>query len=641
MKFPRSVSPRLGKILFLLAVTTAPIAVSSHAEAAQAVFFNTISLGRADFESRVTGAGGTFTVDTLSGLTDDTSWDRGPYLIEATNGSSRSISPGSIFSSATATNGQGIEMSASNNPAITTTGLTFTCDSPINAFGIALQGWATTGWPSSLYISFDGGAPILVGTAGSRNDNPGYAASEGDTTFVAGIDDSATFTSLTFYGISTGNIDVLNAGGLIYYAIVPLGGLNGKPYVDNTANTSVSGYSQYFGDNDQDGGALQTIATYLNTASTSEVTQAMKEIFPVNTGVASQNMATASGQTASVLLSKVGTVLGNMPSSNGGSVQNFANAMGFSQSYSAPAEEFDADHVDIATDPLYALSQTPYQKFESGQNAFWIDGVVAGANGDKTDETLGYDTLSYGVVAGAERSITPDTLIGIIGSTFRSNIDMDGNTGETDVNNYNFGFYGQQLLGATKITGMATVGYGAYDGHRNINIGGISARPEADYDSWSYAASLGVSHLFEHGDVKIEPFAMASYNYIDTDGYTETNGGALNMTVGDDSTSIGSVKAGVTVQHANDIGGTPFEIRVKPYVGYQWELEESGPTVRLGNAAGTTTINGRDINSLELGIGVESKFEVSEDTNIKVGFDVSGDKNEERAVGFVGVGIKF
>jgi len=628
------------KLYALMASALIPVfALSPAAQAAQETFFNTISLGRTEFETRIGSAGGTYQTNTLSGLSNGTSWDLGDFTITPTNGANRTIVANTIFNSAGVTAGQAIQMSAATNPSVTNTGLTFTFDSAINGIGFDLNDWATTGYPSNLYISFDGGAPILVGSASQGTDNPGLAANEGANTFIGGIDDAGTFTTVTFYGISTGNSDVLYAGGIVYYALVPLGGLSGGGYVDTAAPTGVSGLAGYL-DKYDDSGDLQDVATYLNNASAEEVETALKIIFPTSTTVASQNMMSASGQTSSILLSKVGTVLGST-NSGGSSTVNFANQLGFSQQGSQHALIDPTNASEFEGSTVYALSQMPYQRFTTGQNAFWIEGVGAGANGKETDETLGYDTQSYGVVAGFEHAIRDDIIIGLLGSSFVSEIETDRDAGDTNVDNYNIGVYGQKLFGATKITALATVGYGDYDSKRNIDIGGVTGNPEASYDSWSYGGSLGVSHLFEHDGLKIEPFAMVSYTHADTDGFTEKNGGSFNMTVGDDSSAVASLRAGITLQHEGTVADKPFEISVKPYIGRQWEIEESGPAVRLAGANTASTINGRDIDTLEVGLGFQTKLEITEVTNLKGGFDISRDKNEERAVGYVGVGFKF
>jgi hypothetical protein len=115
-------------------------------------------------------------------------------------------------------------------------GLTFTFATPVNAFGLEIADWATcctsvlhpdTGAPvgSNLFISFDGGATRIVANAINADSNPGNKDYDGDgttdyafTNFVAAIDDSRTFSTVTFYGDGLG--EALYAGGTLRWAAV-------------------------------------------------------------------------------------------------------------------------------------------------------------------------------------------------------------------------------------------------------------------------------------------------------------------------------------------------------------------------------------------------------------------------------------
>ncbi len=198
--------------------------VAGAAQAAPVIYNNAIDAGTTAFDNTITGAGGTVQLDRLSNLTSGTSWDRGAYTITSTNGNFRSIDSGYL---PTGTNSLGNIIGGDaiginpQNPA-PGSGLTFTFDSPVNAFGLEIGDWATCCYlPSELFISFDGGATRLVASAFTDTDNPGYAAGDGYRNFVAGIDDSGTFSTVTFYGNGFG--EYLVAGGTIRYATVDIG----------------------------------------------------------------------------------------------------------------------------------------------------------------------------------------------------------------------------------------------------------------------------------------------------------------------------------------------------------------------------------------------------------------------------------
>ncbi|WP_203076029.1 autotransporter family protein [Falsiroseomonas ponticola] len=223
---------RAGRAAWLLLSVSALAILAAgprDAAASIATFFDSIAEGRTDFDNRVTAAGGTVNIDLLSGLTtNQTSWARSAFTITSGDGTTRSTRTSSFQNiqgpSGTFNSGDAIRMEASSaNPP--GSGLVFTFATPINAFAVELEGWATCCYPSALYIAFDGGTPILIGSANQRSDNPGDARYGQVMNIVAAISDSGTFTTVAFYGEASG--DTMFGGGTVRYAVVPIGGLSG------------------------------------------------------------------------------------------------------------------------------------------------------------------------------------------------------------------------------------------------------------------------------------------------------------------------------------------------------------------------------------------------------------------------------
>jgi len=238
MPSPRSRRLSAGAASLLLSASSLALVAGLPrlAPAATATFFDSIAEGRTDFDNRVTAAGGTVNTDLLSSLTSNqTSWARSAFTITSGDGTTRSTRTSSFQNiqgpSGTFNSGDAIRMEASSaDPP--GSGLVFTFSSPINAFAVELEGWATCCYPSALYIAFDGGTPILVGSANQRSDNPGDARYGQAMTFVAAISDSGTFSSIAFYGEASG--DTMFGGGTIRYAVVPIGGLSGGTAIDTS-----------------------------------------------------------------------------------------------------------------------------------------------------------------------------------------------------------------------------------------------------------------------------------------------------------------------------------------------------------------------------------------------------------------------
>lgn len=211
------------KLVKFMAAAVATFAFS--AASAQVIYNDALTPGRNAFDATVTGVGGTVKTQKFTGMSGGSSWSFADFTVKSTSGSYRYID--NAYSDGGQTlSGQAIGIDPQNPAA--GSGLTFTFSTAVNAFGLEVGDWATCCYkPSSLYISFDGGATRKVASAFNANDNPGYAKGRSFTNFVAGIDTTSTFNTVTFYGDGFG--EYLVAGGTIRYATLDIGSVSAVP----------------------------------------------------------------------------------------------------------------------------------------------------------------------------------------------------------------------------------------------------------------------------------------------------------------------------------------------------------------------------------------------------------------------------
>lgn len=237
-----------------LACSVVGCCLSLGAVAAPVIYNNDVVSGQTAFDDTITSVGGTVQTLALSGLaSNSSSWTLPGLTIRATDNTDRFVYDDYNGYRATgqsyAVGGETISI-APAAPA-SGSGLTFTFATPINAFGLQIADWATcctsvlhpdTGAPvgSNLFISFDGGATRIVANAISADSNPGNKDYDGDgsidyvfTNFVAAIDDSRTFTTVTFYGDGTG--EALYAGGTLRWSTVSTGSVSAPAAVAEPA----------------------------------------------------------------------------------------------------------------------------------------------------------------------------------------------------------------------------------------------------------------------------------------------------------------------------------------------------------------------------------------------------------------------
>ena len=207
----------MKKLLASIAVVGVFAFGATSANATIATFFDDYTAGPATFDSTVAGAGGTVVLDNWASLPTGTSIARTDYTITKNNGAI--MNPGPYSYGAISTSGETININPSStdvNASRAGSALRFTFSTAVNAIGFEVGDWATCCTPSSLYISFDGGAPILVGTSLTPGDQ--FLTAGTANVFVGAIDDTASFSVVEFWGDGLG--EFLVAGGTIRYANV-------------------------------------------------------------------------------------------------------------------------------------------------------------------------------------------------------------------------------------------------------------------------------------------------------------------------------------------------------------------------------------------------------------------------------------
>ncbi|OQW87290.1 MAG: PEP-CTERM sorting domain-containing protein [Rhodoferax ferrireducens] len=212
------------------------------------VVYNLAVTNTAPFDNIITATGATVSTvqinstDNIYGFTDKNG-DAATVTITRPNGSA--ASPVTTYGNITGYMFD-IDPFATTGDTIPgfNSGLTFTFSSPVNAFGFNVGDWATCctsnvrpaaiqsayGVPatgSGLWIAFDGGAATLPANALSANDNPGFVAGQGFTNFIGAIDDTSSFTTITFFGDGFG--EILYAGGTLRFASVKEGSISDVP----------------------------------------------------------------------------------------------------------------------------------------------------------------------------------------------------------------------------------------------------------------------------------------------------------------------------------------------------------------------------------------------------------------------------
>lgn len=259
-------------------------------------------------------------------------------------------------------------------------------------------------------------------------------------------------------------------------------------------------------------------------------------------------------------------------------------------------------------------------------------GQVFGTSGDQDerDGVAGYDVDTVGVTVGIDtEALSPWGVLGLALTYANSDLESDSvNSTDSDIDTWQVALYGDYDLGRPDLFLNGMVGYA----HNSIdqtryNVGTIAGvNADADYssDAWFARANLGHDVYMNNG-LTLTPSALANLVFLDTDDYTESGAGTLNLDVDTDNQVI--FELGVGLDAAWDVqldDGSVMQPSL--HAGYRYDLVgdevESTATFTGGGAAFNTDGYDAQRSTFDVGAGVSffttNNWEVTADYTYEI-----------------------
>ena len=343
----------------------------------------------------------------------------------------------------------------------------------------------------------------------------GYSPQDGDafTILTAGGGVTGTFGTLT--GSPAGL-----AYGIVYNANDVAISITAIPYINSATSPNQIGVANVIDTIRATAtGDWLTLTNELNTLSTAQLQNALDQIVPEEVGA----MATVSFGGSSVQATNVSARLSEVRAgSRGGSSRNFRLA---NLSNDAQQDLLLMSLASNQSGPVDTLlrqdSDNPWGVFVAGSGTF---GDV-----DSTSNQAGYDFRTGGVTLGMDRRLNEQMVVGGMLGYADSNVDVDSNGGEVDVNSVKFGAYGTYYQDALYINWMLGGGHHMYDADRTVQFGAIDRTASSDPDAWEFSAMVGAGYNYQVGSWRVAPTGSLIYSRLDIEGYSESGAGALNL----------------------------------------------------------------------------------------------------------------
>ncbi|MCP4904735.1 MAG: autotransporter domain-containing protein [bacterium] len=232
-----------------------------------------------------------------------------------------------------------------------------------------------------------------------------------------------------------------------------------------------------------------------------------------------------------------------------------------------------------------------------------------------------YDSEIGGAVFGIDARPIGDLDFTLAISSQRGQVDVQG-YGESDLVLADVSGHVAWNLGALRLQGVATWGYGVHNSRRRIQFDEgatpVNANTEDDFGSQHVALSAQAGYLMNLGPIDIEPIAGIDYTWISQEAVHEQDGGLYSLRIQTRKDEIVSAVAGVRLStlyhHAKYLHTNLLWMdgTWQPILDLRWREVLSGAerslTGRLTGApdtVGSFSVDGlEDKGGLEVGAGV-------------------------------------
>jgi uncharacterized protein with beta-barrel porin domain len=239
---------------------------------------------------------------------------------------------------------------------------------------------------------------------------------------------------------------------------------------------------------------------------------------------------------------------------------------------------------------------------------------------DSSDSRTGYDFTAYGAIIGLDYACANNCSLGFSLGYINTDIDLDQNSGNSNVNTLRFGPYATYTNGPWSIDASLTAGIHWVDANRETIMG----TAQSDYNNYDITLYTAASYDLMFGQFKVTPTLGLTYIHQMSDSYSESGAGTANLDV--DSINSDSFQSllGVHVSCPLTLGA--IKLTPEAWVGWQYEWLNRDIDINATFAAGptttfTSTSGGIASSQLVAGTGVMAML--ADDLSLKFNYELN------------------
>jgi len=257
-------------------------------------------------------------------------------------------------------------------------------------------------------------------------------------------------------------------------------------------------------------------------------------------------------------------------------------------------------------------------------NGIWAKGYGSYLDQGTRNGIKGYNAWNAGTAIGVDRLLSDTFTLGVSGGYAYGKVNSDANNAQTDITSGQGTVYAgyQDANYPYFIDAAGSFAWNWYQGKRDVSVGSINRTVNADYDGQQYGLYLGGGYKFNLGNnIELTPLASIQWNHLRLAGYTETNAGSMNLSVGGQDYDLLESGLGARISSLLKYKWGNFTPEVHVKWLYDFINDAMAVTSTFTGGGGSFSSNGTKSAKNGVNLGGKLSFDFKNDVSIIGGCD--------------------
>jgi len=253
-----------------------------------------------------------------------------------------------------------------------------------------------------------------------------------------------------------------------------------------------------------------------------------------------------------------------------------------------------------------------------GNRDVWMKGFGSWANQHDINGVSGYKINTGGLAIGIDKGLTRKANIGAVFAFSNSGVSSNSSSAPSGVtvNSYQAGVYGDYAIHPQLIANaQVDIGMNQNNAYRNITFMGTNAN--SSYNSYSGHVGTGVKYLMPLSSQNtFIPSVRVDYTTVQSQAYTETGAGALNLSVGQQTYNTLIPSADLRIDHSLD---SKLTLSANAGAGYNTLSNQVTATAAYQGGGAVFATNGLAVSPwlYNAGLGITGQIEKNMQLNVR------------------------